>query len=117
MKGSLDPAWIFERAARCQRQILQTGLAIAGRKLDVVLDIGLTTAADRSAVLKVIQGNGFLSKLHFLDVDRATRWQRVERRNEEQGPTFRLVITPAMFAFMESRYENPASVELDSWNG
>jgi hypothetical protein len=85
-------------------------------RLDVVLDLGFTRAADRTAAAEVSRAEGLEVKLHWLDVPAAERWARVEARNKNRGSTYSFAITRQMFDFMEARVEEPDEVEMLSVN-
>lgn len=113
----LDPAWMFERVARCERQILRVALDAAARGGDVVLDLGFTTSAHRRSIAAQIIEAGPTVALHWLDVDVAERWRRVCHRNETRSATFALTVTRPMFDFVEARYEPPGPDEMRELNG
>ena len=56
-------------------------------------------------------------RLHHLDVDAEERWRRVQGRNTERGPTYRLEVTREMFDFVETLLERPSDDELANLNG
>jgi predicted kinase len=117
MPTPLDPEWIFKRAKRCNERIMHTAISIATRRLDVVLDLGLTAAEDRSAAAEAVLAAGLKVKLHWLDVPVAERWARVEARNSDRGSTYSFAITRQMFDFMEARVEEPGEEEMLLFNG
>lgn len=115
--SALDWVWINERADRCRRQILRTAVALSRAGQPTVLDIGLLRATDRQAAADSLQERGVAVRLHALDVDRETRWRRVEARNAEQGETFRLTVTRAMFDGVELVWQPPTEAELARFGG
>ena len=56
-------------------------------------------------------------RLHFVDVDPAERWRRVEGRNHDRGETFRLAVTRPMFDFIETIWQPPDAGEMAALNG
>ena len=78
-------------------------------------------AASNTAMTRLVldwaDAAGYDVKLHFVDVDPDTRWQRVQKRNAEKGDTFALEVTREMFDFMEGIWEAPDADEMEARNG
>ncbi|NKB26358.1 MAG: hypothetical protein GKR99_01875 [Rhodobacteraceae bacterium] len=55
--------------------------------------------------------------LHYIDVPRDIRWDRVQQRNTEKGATFALEVTREMFEFIEDLWEAPTEAEMSARNG
>ena len=53
-------------------------------------------------------------KLHFLDLPKEIRWDRVRQRNNEKGQTFEFEVSEADFNFMEDWFEQPRGKELEN---
>ena len=87
-------------------------IAAAGR--DVVLDLGLAQAQKREELRERAQLAGHAVQWHFVDAPLDLRRERVLARNVERGETFAFEVTPAMFDFMEARFEPPTDDELVS---
>lgn len=117
LPAPLDPAWVFARVRRCNERILVTSMAVAGRGVAVVLDLGLTSKEHRDNVLRAVQAKGFPVRLHWLDAPQAERWARVESRNNSGRKPGKMVVTRSMFDFMEAICEPPTQEELLSLNG
>ena len=117
MPQPLDFGWVQERVRRCETRILAETIQVLQRGQDVVLDLGFTTADTRRLVAGQIRSAGQSVRLHWLDVPKEERWRRVSYRNNEQGATYALRVTRAMFDFMEERFEPPTAEELDQFNG
>lgn len=109
--------WIEERVLRCERQILATALDLARTGVPSILDLGLQRADQRRRVAEGATAAGVGVRLHFLDVDARERWRRVERRNEQQGETFRVKVTRPMFDFIETIWQPPTSEEMSAFGG
>lgn len=107
----MDLAWVMARVARCQQQIWVTSTQVLATGTDVVLEMGLMRAQDRQHMQTLVAAAGCQAHFHFTDADRATRWQRVQQRNAEQGSTYSFEITPAMFDVMEQVFEPPNAEE------
>lgn len=117
MPQALDWAWIGERVARCERQIAATALQLGRLRVPSILDLGLLRTDDRRRVAALATGAGLTVHLHFLDIDAAERWRRIEGRNNERGETFRLTVTRAMFDFIETIWQPPTADEMAALNG
>ena len=74
------------------------------------------TTSDRVGNRRPPRCNAGIS-LHHLDVDASERWRRVQNRNVERGPTFRLGVTRKMFDFVETLWEPPSDAEMQRSNG
>lgn len=112
-----DWGWIDERLKRCERQMLATTLQLGRIGVPSVLDLGLQRAEQRQRVAAQVAVAGLVVQLHFLDVDAAERWRRVEARNDERGETFRLKVTRPMFDFIETIWQPPTTEEMAVLNG
>jgi predicted kinase len=109
--------WIEERVLRCERQILATALDLAHTGVPSILDLGLQRADQRHRVADRATAAGVGVRLHFLDVDTTERRRRVERRNEQQGETFRMKVTRPMFDFIETIWQPPTAEEMSAFDG
>jgi predicted kinase len=112
-----DWQWIDERVRRCERQMVATARQLGRLGVPSVLDLGLQRADQRQRIATAVTADGLAVHLHFLDVDAAERWRRVEGRNHEQGETFRLAVTRPMFDFIETIWQPPGADEMVALNG
>lgn len=117
MPRPLDWAWIGEQAARCENQIVVTALARGRIGVSSILDLGLLRADRRRSIAATATAAGLGVRLHFVDVDPAERWRRVEGRNHDRGETFRLAVTRPMFDFIETIWQPPDAGEMAALNG
>ena len=108
--------WMMERVNRCEAQIWAVALQAIALDTPIVVDCGLTRETHRSKWAKLAADAGFPVRLHHLDVDAEERWRRVQGRNAERGPTYRLEVTREMFDFVETLWEPPSDDELASLN-
>ncbi|MGC0152048.1 AAA family ATPase [Chromobacterium vaccinii] len=108
----LDFGWVMERAARCERRIWLTALAIVRGGGRAVLDLGFMKAASRSRFLALADEHGLSAKLHYVTAAPDVRRQRVQQRNAARGDTFSFEVTPAMFDAMETQFEPATDEEL-----
>lgn len=112
-----DWQWIDERVRRCERQMVATALQLGHLGTPSILDLGLQRADQRQRIAAAVTADRLAVHLHFLDVDAAERWRRVEGRNHEQGETFRLAVTRPMFDFIETIWQPPDADEMAALNG
>ena len=117
-------AWAVERTARCELQMWAIGDQLLSHRIDVVFDVGLSRREHRERFRARAAQAGADSKLHYLDVDSDTRRERVRERNKQaaqaqqaqpdrQGqPAKPLIVTDAMFDWMERSFEEPDEDEL-----
>jgi predicted kinase len=109
-RPDMDLAWVIERTARCEAQMWVVADALLARGVDVVFDVGLSRREHRERFRLRAAQVGADPKLHYLDVEEATRRARVRARNGERSGPFE--VTDAMFDFMESVFEAPGDDEL-----
>jgi len=110
-----DIAWALARVERARDLIWRTAADAARRGCPAILEIGLTTRADRAAMGERARAAGLSTRLHWLDVPVEERWRRVQARNSATGPAAQLAfaITRAMFDEVETMWEAPTGAELD----
>ena len=108
---------MMERVNRCEAQMWAVALQAAALGTPIVVDCGLTRESHRFKWAKLAADAGLPVRLHHLDVDPEERWRRVQGRNVERGPTYRLEVTREMFDFVETLWERPSDDELRSLNG
>ena len=112
-----DFNWFYDRVQRCCLHMRNMADQIAPKGTPIILDCGFTNRQEREIFYNWADEQGFSVTLHFLDVDPETRWQRVENRNAERGPTFALTVTREMFDFMQTIWEAPSEDEMATRNG
>ncbi len=104
--------WAIERTERCERQMWTVAEQIISRGVDVVLDWGLSRAAQRDHLRMLVAQTVAESKLHYLDVGRDTRLARVLQRGRERSIPHAFELTESLFDRMESWFEAPTDDEL-----
>jgi predicted kinase len=109
---TLSLEWVAARVQRCETQIWQVSSDILARGGTVVLDLGLLRQHDRTRLVELARAQGVQASLHFIDAPLELRKRRVFNRNLEQGETFSLHVSPAMFDIMEGIYQAPDAAEL-----
>ncbi len=109
--------WMMERVNRCEAMIFDMARQAVARGIPAVLDLGFTKKDHREKFRVLCADAGISVAVHFVDVLRETRWQRVERRNAERGETFAMKVDRSMFDFMESMWEPPQQDEWQAGGG
>lgn len=109
---SMNLTWIMERVERCEKQIWAVSENILKCKCAVVLDLGFTKIAKRDLFAKLAEKLNMPTQLHYINAPHALRRKRVLTRNVEKGTTFSFEVTPGMFDFMETQFEQLTEKEL-----
>ena len=104
--------WFLERIERAEKMILNVVRQLEESDTDAILDLGLSKFEHREKFRAFAASNGFEIQLHFLDISKETRWQRVQQRNTEKGATFEFEVSQENFDFMETWFEKPTENEL-----
>ena len=106
--------WFLERIDRSEKVILDLIIQLENSKTDAILDLGLSKYAHREKFRKFAASNNFEVKLHFLDVSKETRLNRIQKRNKEKGETFEFEVTRENLDFMENWFEKPNNSEMEN---
>lgn len=104
--------WFLERIERIESIVISLIGQLEKESTDVILDLGLSKFEHREKFRKFAHDNGYQLKIHFLDISRNTRLERVRLRNREKGPTFEFEVTDDNFEFMETWFEKPSKIEM-----
>jgi predicted kinase len=104
--------WFLERIERAEEMILSLLHQLEEADTDSILDLGLSKFEHREKFRKFATKNDYELKLHFLDITKETRLQRVLQRNKEKGETYQFEVTQENFDFMETWFEKPNSNEM-----
>ena len=104
--------WFLERIERAEKMILNLVRQLEESDTDAILDLGLSKFEHREKFRAFAASNGLEIQLHFLDISKETRWQRVQQRNTEKGATFEFEVSQENFDFMETWFEKPTENEL-----
>ncbi len=112
MPDPVDFEWVMSRVERCEAQIWSVAAGVMATGTSVVLDLGLMRRTDRARVAEIAEACELETQFHHVTADRSLRRERVLARNQVQGETFSLVVTPQMFDFMEGVFEPPEAEEL-----
>ncbi len=97
--------WYVERAARCCARIWCLARALLERGTNVVLEVGLLERRERELFYARLAEAGARVTIHVLDASREVRRERVSARNRERGPTFSMLVPPAIFELASDRWE------------
>ena len=104
--------WATEKYLRCRGQIWLVCQQLIVNKISIVLDGAAANKTQRDAIRKKAQANNIGFKLHYINATKDIRHDRIFGRNIEQGATYSLEVTPAMFEHMENFFEPPIGEEL-----
>ena len=104
--------WFLERIDRSEELILSLIHQLEDAETDSILDLGLSKFEHREKFRRFAASNGYEIQLHFLDIPKTTRLERVLKRNSEKGATYEFEVSKENFDFMESWFEAPTDNEL-----
>lgn len=103
--------WFYERVQRNCAQMRAVAERLAEIGVRSVFDCGLTNATERAIFADWAEETGLSCRLHFVDVAKDIRWERVQRRNAERAETFQFHVDRGMFDFIESLWQPPTDAE------
>ncbi len=104
--------WFLERIERIETLISSLILQLESVEIDSILDLGLSKFEHREKFRSFAKTNNIEFKIHYLDISKETRRNRIRRRNLEKGETFEFEVTDENFEFMEGWFEKPTEKEL-----
>lgn len=104
--------WILERIDRAEKMIMEIVQQLENLKTDSILDLGLSKFEHREKFRKFADSNGYELKIHYLDISKEIRLERVMKRNIEKGATYEFEVTKENFDFMENWFEKPSVKEI-----
>lgn len=105
--------WFLERIERAETMIQNLLLQLENSGTDAILDLGFSKFSHREKFRQFAKNNNIDFQLHFIDIPKEIRWQRVQNRNQEKGSSFEFEVSESDFNFMESWFEVPTSEELN----
>ena len=105
--------WATEKYLRCRGQIWLVCQQLIANNIPIVLDGAAANKTQRDAIRQKAHKNNIGFQLHYIHAAREIRHERVFGRNKEQGETYSLEVTPAMFEHTESFFEPPVGEELN----
>jgi len=104
--------WFLERIDRAEQLIMNLVVQLEEAGTDAILDLGLSKFEHREKFRQFANSNGYALTMHFLDVPKNVRLDRVMQRNTEQGETFEFEVSKENFEFMETWFEAPTEEEM-----
>ncbi|WP_417431976.1 AAA family ATPase [Kiloniella sp.] len=107
-------SWALERTQRCESQQLTETRKVVSKGVPVILDLGFFGKSQRERVADFLKDHGCDYQVHYLDVDKETRWDRVSHRNEAQTETFQFEVSREIFDFCETIFESMDDEERKS---
>lgn len=123
----IESEWTMERINRCELQMWSMAQQLSAYKIPVVLDLGFSTQDHRKKFVRLAHEIGLTVQLHFIDLPRDLRWQRVKERNAKREEAhsrgksvhkaFELEVDKEMFQFVEDMWEPPSDEEMAALNG
>lgn len=108
--------WYIERKDRLIDLILSYAHSILESGQSVALELGLIQRALRVELFRKMEQEGISFSVHVLDVAKDIRYERVQRRNREQGKTFSMVVPDHIFEAASNMWEAPDEFELEDFN-
>jgi predicted kinase len=105
--------WAGEKYQRCRGQIWLICQQLLKQNMSIVLDGAAANKEQRDLIRKKASDNNVGFQLHYLTSGPETRRKRIFNRNEEQGVTYSIEVTPAMFTHTENFFVPPEGEELD----
>ena len=104
--------WFLERIERSESLILDLIFQLDSASTDSILDLGLAKFDHREKFRKFADKKEIEIKIHFLDISKTIRLERIFKRNKEKGETFEFEVSEENFEFMENWFEKPSENEL-----
>lgn len=104
--------WFLERIDRAEQIIMDLIQQLENTGTDSILDLGLSRFEHREKFRKFAEHHRYELKVHFLDIPKETRLNRVLKRNQEKGASFEFEVTQENFDFMENWFEKPSQKEI-----
>ncbi|MEH6358608.1 MAG: ATP-binding protein [Pseudomonadales bacterium] len=107
-------AWATEKYLRCRGQIWTICKQLITNNVSIILDGAAANKTQRDAIREKALNSNVGFQLHYVNAPADIRHKRVFDRNAEQGKTYSLEVTPAMFEHTESFFEPPIGDELEA---
>ncbi|MEM9194227.1 MAG: ATP-binding protein [Myxococcota bacterium] len=111
-QGRLE--WYLERRNRVRMLMWDLAGQSLDQGVDVFLELGLVTAAERASFFHRARGEDRPMIVHHLDASRDERRKRVARRNEAGAP-FTQVVAPEFFELASDAWEDVLPDERSTW--
>lgn len=104
--------WALERTRRIDARIIDEARRLTGLGVRVILDLGFFGRDQRDLVRGFFAGHGIAVRMHYLDIPKQIRWQRVDARNGGTADTYQFEVSRETFEFCETIFERPGADEL-----
>ncbi len=104
--------WFLERINRAEKVIMNLVQQLENSKTDSILDLGLSKLEHREKFRNFAKLNNYEVTMHFLDIPKETRLNRIMKRNLKKGATFEFKVSKEDFDFMETWFEKPTAKEM-----
>ncbi len=108
--------WYTDRMKRCEFLIRKEAQALLEIGVTVLLDLGFTSRESRGEYIQFARNLKKDVEIHFLDVDKEIRWQRVEKRNQGTSESYAMQVSRDMFDYIESVFEPFSDEEKEILN-
>ena len=106
--------WFLERIERSESLIMDFINQLETSGVDSILDLGFSKHEHRAKFINFASSKGYVLRLHFLDISKEKRWERIVQRNNEKGISYEFEVTKSDFDFMETWFEKPTHEEIES---
>lgn len=106
--------WFLERIERAESIMIDLIKQLEYSNTDSILDLGLSKFEHREKFRKFANLNDYELTMHFLDIPKGIRLDRVMKRNKEKGATFEFEVSKENFDFMETWFEKPSRIEMEN---
>ncbi|PQJ72563.1 MULTISPECIES: AAA family ATPase [Polaribacter] len=106
--------WFLERIERAELLMQDLILQLEKSGVDSILDVGLSKLLHREKYNQFAKENNIEVKIHFLNISKEIRKERIIKRNLEKGDTFEFEVSESDFDFMENWFETLTEAELSN---
>lgn len=103
-------AWYLERRERCRALLWDVALDVLRSGVDVVLELGLVSVADREGFYDRAQAEDLALRVYLLDAPRDIRRERVLQRNKTPG-AFTQIVPIEFFERASDLWQPPSDAE------
>lgn len=103
-------SWYLERRERCRGLLWDVALEVLRGGMDIVLEFGLVTVADREAFYEQARAEDLRLLVYLVDAPRDVRRERVLQRNNAPGP-FTQIVPLELFERASDIWQPPSEPE------
>lgn len=97
--------WNLERVERIESQILIESAKLDSLNLNIILDLGFFGRKQRNRVKEFLNEKNISWKMHYLDISKEVRWERVQARNAQLKESHQVEVSKEVFDFCETIFE------------